>query len=57
MAEHDESLEVGLAAGLDVPTALAISEADKPRPRPGRALAWLLLAGSIAVVALWWLSR
>jgi hypothetical protein len=53
MAEHDESLEVGLAAGLDVPTAIAISEADKPRPRSGRALAWLLLVGSLVIVALW----
>jgi hypothetical protein len=52
-----DDLEIGIAAGLDVPTALAISEADKPRPRSGRALAWLVLFASLVVVALWWLSR
>jgi len=26
MSNHDESLEIGIAAGLDVPTAMVISE-------------------------------
>lgn len=42
MADHDESLEVGIAAGLDVPTAMVLSEQDeKPRRSPG--------CGSVAV--------
>ena len=28
MSEHDDSLEIGIAAGLDLPTALVISESD-----------------------------
>lgn len=55
MAEHDD-LEIGIAAGLDVPTALALEDDEPQRPRSGRAFAWVLL-GSIAVLVLWWLSR
>ncbi|HEY4761588.1 MAG TPA: hypothetical protein VIH42_13485 [Thermoguttaceae bacterium] len=34
MTDHDESLEIGIASGLDVPTAMVISEqGDKP-PKP-----------------------
>ncbi len=58
MAEHDESLEVGLAAGLDAPTALALSEDDEQRrPQSGRAFAWLMLAGGIATLLLWCVSH
>ena len=35
MQEYDESLEVGIAAGLDVPTAMALSERDDKPPRKG----------------------
>ncbi len=33
MNEHDESLEVGLAAGMDIPSAMVLSERDGPPPR------------------------
>ena len=33
MDEHDESLEVGIAAGLDVPTAMVLSERDDRPPQ------------------------
>ena len=34
MSDHDESLEVGLAAGMDAPTAMVISARDgKPARR------------------------
>jgi hypothetical protein len=49
MAKDD--LEVGLAAGLDVPTAIVLSEDDKPKS--GRGCAWLLLLGSVAVLVFW----
>ena len=43
MPEHDETLEIGLAAGLDVPTALAISERDdEPPPTPAGCLGGVL---------------
>ena len=34
MAEHDETLEAGLVAGVDIPTALALSEQQEPPQRP-----------------------
>jgi len=41
MTKRDESLEIGMAAGLDIPTAMVISERnDDEEPqggRPGRA--------------------
>ena len=51
-----DELEIGIAAGLDVPTALALAEDDEPpqRPRSGRGCAWVLLLGSVAVLVLWW---
>jgi len=51
-----DDLEIGLAAGLDVPTAIVLAEDNKPQ-RPRRAgCALPLLLGSVLVVA-WWLSR
>ena len=44
--------EIGIAAGLDVPTALAL---DEPQRQGG--CAWGLLLGSLAILVLWWLSR
>jgi hypothetical protein len=46
----DDDLEVGIAAGLDVPTAIVISEEEKKKPQPQGclivilfvAIAWLL---------------
>jgi hypothetical protein len=36
MTEHDESLEVGIAAGLDVPSAMVLSERRNEPPRRNR---------------------
>ncbi|HLA86296.1 MAG TPA: hypothetical protein VJL29_16025 [Thermoguttaceae bacterium] len=33
--EHDESLEAGIAAGLDIPTAMVISSKEERSRRPG----------------------
>jgi hypothetical protein len=61
---HDESLEVGIAAGLDVPTAMVISERDdEPAKQPPSAknpktvVGWGTLIGIALVVVLWWLLR
>ena len=44
--------------GMGLATVLAILDRGRPpRSQPGRGCAWLLLLGSIAIVALWWLSR
>ncbi len=57
MAKHDDSLEVGLAAGLDIPTALVISaREDGERPRKGcgcGTVAALLVVGFL----LWCFTR
>ena len=50
----DDDLEVGLAAGLDVPTAIVLSE-ENPPPRSGSGC--VLLLGSLGVLVLWWLGR
>jgi hypothetical protein len=58
MAKHDESLEIGLAAGLDIPTAMVISERnddDEPPRRPtgrgcNRIVAIAVLAGIVMMV-------
>jgi len=56
MADHDESLEVGIAAGLDVPTAMVLSEQDdKPPKRPSGSgcslfLAWLVIVALVIFV-------
>ena len=54
-----DDLETGIAAGLDVPTALSLSQDDEPpqRVRAGRGLAWVLLLGSVVALTLWWLSH
>ncbi len=51
MAKDD--LEIGIAAGLDVPTALAIED-DKPQS--GRGCAWVVL-GSVVVLVVWWFAQ
>jgi hypothetical protein len=51
MTENDD-LEIGIAAGLDLPTALAIED-DKPQS--GKGCGWVVL-GSVAMIV-WWLSR
>jgi hypothetical protein len=52
----DDDLEIGIAAGLDVPTALAVSE--KPRtscqPLAVKLSGWILI-GAVVVLALLWL--
>ncbi len=53
MTEHDDSLEIGIAAGMDVPMAMAISSRDEP-PKPSGCslvLAVVILIGTI------WLLR
>ena len=53
MADHDESLEVGIAAGLDVPTAMVLSEQDEKPPRRSSGsgcspfLIWLAIAALV----------
>ena len=49
-----DDLEIGIAAGLDVPTAIVLSEDDKPQS--GRGFAWFLLLGSLVVLVLSYLS-
>ena len=56
MAEHDDSLEIGIAAGLDVPTALALSEqADDGPPRQPKEKNWnrvvvvVVIAGAVVI--------
>ena len=53
MAKDD--LEIGIAAGLDIPTAIVLSEDDKPKRGPGKGCAWVVLLGSVAALVLWWL--
>jgi len=59
MDEHDESLEIGIAAGLDVPTAMVISEqtnVEQPTKEKGwsRAVVVAVIVGMVvmAVVCL-----
>ena len=52
--DHDDSLEVGLAAGLDVPTALVLSEAKPTKTANRRAERAILLLIWIALLV-WWL--
>ncbi len=44
-----DDLEIGIAAGLDVPTAMVLSEDDKPPRQSGRGCAWVLLLGGLAL--------
>ena len=55
MEEHDESLEVGIAAGLDVPTAMVISERDDKPPKGCSQAAVIVLVVVGAVIGLLWL--
>ena len=50
MSEHDESLEIGIAAGLDIPTAMVISE-EKPPRKPSGCLVVIVLVGLVALLA------
>jgi len=44
MSDYDETLEIGIAAGLDVPTAMAIAQQDdEPPRRPSGCLGCLLV--------------
>jgi hypothetical protein len=61
MGEFDESLEVGIAAGLDIPTAMVVSERDEPPHQSDgkgstRGTAIAILFG-LAVMVLCYLSR
>lgn len=59
MTHHDESLELGIAAGLDFPTALVISEQpdDRPPSEPhGDGYGWpvvLVLVIGLAAIFCW----
>jgi len=55
MDDFNDDLEVGIAAGLDVPTALALSDSEPPRPKGG-GCGWGLLIG-VALVVLMTLLR
>ncbi len=52
MTEHDESLEVGIAAGLDVPTAMVVSERveDRLNKPSGKGYNWAVFV--VAVLGL-----
>jgi hypothetical protein len=58
---YSESLEVGITAGLDMPTATVISErGDEPAkqpPSPRNTVGWGTLIGIATVVVLWWWLR
>ncbi len=54
MDNHDDSLGVGITAGLDIPTALVLSDqADAEQPPKGNSwgqlVAVALIAGAVAV--------
>jgi hypothetical protein len=65
----DETLEVGIAAGLDIPTAIVLADEndDEPRPRKppqpqkvggiGSYGGWAVLTIVVAIVVavVWWL--
>ncbi len=60
MTEHDESLEVGIASGLDVPTAMVISERAEDRPpeeRSGQGYNWVVFAAIVLGLAAMILCR
>ena len=50
MTEYDETLEIGLAAGLDVPTAMVISE--EPREPKNKSKASYAVAVIAVLIAL-----
>ncbi len=55
MDDFNDDLEVGIAAGLDVPTALVLAGDEQPRPKGG-GCGWGLLIG-VALVAVMTLLR
>jgi fumarate reductase subunit C len=53
MEKHNELLEIGIAAGLDVPTAMVISEEGrplKPKKKTKAGYAVAVIVGLIALV-------
>jgi hypothetical protein len=58
MTKYDESLEIGIASGLDIPTAMVISERndnEEPRRKPSgkgcnRIVAIAVIAGIVVMV-------
>jgi hypothetical protein len=64
MTKRDESLEIGMAAGLDIPTAMVISERNDDEEPPRRptgkgcgGIAAIAVIAGIAVVVLFYLLR
>jgi hypothetical protein len=62
LSDYDDSLEVGVAAGLDPATALAISERnndDEPQPpfQKGCGCAAFAMALGMVLAGLGWLLR
>jgi len=62
MGDHDESLEIGIAAGLDIPTAMVISHQDdddgcpkRSSKKPAGCLSIAIIAAIVAVVLFYWL--
>jgi hypothetical protein len=54
MTDYDESLEIGIAAGLDIPTAMVISEHDdddRP-PRKGCGCGAAAMVTALVLLAL-----
>lgn len=60
MTEHDEALELGIAAGLDVPTAMVVSRqaGDRPPEKPsGKGYNWavfVVILLTLAAVIFYW---
>ena len=53
--DHDDSLEVGLAAGLDIPTAMVLSEVKEPRPPKSNQRAGFLIIVVLTILAALWI--
>jgi hypothetical protein len=53
MTDHDESLEIGIAAGLDIPSAMIISEQEKEPHKPtGKGCSPTVLAILVGLIFL-----
>jgi hypothetical protein len=63
MRQHNESLEIGIAAGLDVPTAMVLSGRTDDQPPEGptakshRRTVFAAVALVFAAMILWHLTR